>query len=150
VPTKIVLFEDRYMKRGRNVLSGYDASEGALYVLFSLVLLLHPRSPRFYAVENIDHALHPRLARALVEMIAEHAKRLERQVVLTTHNPLVLDGLDITDDAIRLFAVDRDTRGRTRVSRIKPTAALKKARAKGMVLSQMWVSGLLGAVPNLV
>jgi hypothetical protein len=150
VPTKVVLFVDRYMKKGRDILSGYDASEGALYVLFSLALLLHPRSPRFYAVENIDHALHPRLARSLVEMIADNAKRLERQVLLTTHNPLVLDGLNLMDDAIRLFALDRDTKGHTRVLRIKATDALRKATEKGLTLSQMWTSGLLGAVPDLV
>ena len=30
---------------------------------------------------------------------------------LTTHNPLVLDGLDLSNDDIRLFSVDRDKNG---------------------------------------
>ncbi|MDI7267107.1 MAG: AAA family ATPase [Myxococcota bacterium] len=53
VSRQVVRFVDRYMKRGRNKLSGYDASEGALYVLFVLALIFHPRAPRFFAVEIV-------------------------------------------------------------------------------------------------
>jgi hypothetical protein len=35
-----VKFVDRFMKEGRNVLSGADVSEGALYVLFAAVMAL--------------------------------------------------------------------------------------------------------------
>src|SRR6185369_16016199 len=42
--TRVVRFTDRFMAENRNVLTGYDASEGALYVLFAAVLALHPRT----------------------------------------------------------------------------------------------------------
>ena len=41
---RVVQFFDRYMEKGRNKLTGYDASEGALYILFAAVLALHPKS----------------------------------------------------------------------------------------------------------
>lgn len=44
-PTRILRFRDRFMALGGNILSGYDASEGALYVLFMTVLVHHPKSP---------------------------------------------------------------------------------------------------------
>lgn len=91
--SEVVQFVDRFMKPERNILSGYDASEGALYVLFALVLLFHPRAPRFLAIENVDHALHPRLARALLSVLSDHIVTTKRQFVLTSHNPLVLDAL---------------------------------------------------------
>ena len=47
----VVRFTDYWMNEARNQLSGYDANEGALYVLFMLVLALHPRMPRFFAVD---------------------------------------------------------------------------------------------------
>ena len=47
--TQVIKFVDRYMKEGRNVLSGYDASEGALYILFLAVLAAHPKAPAFLA-----------------------------------------------------------------------------------------------------
>lgn len=149
VVNEVVRFTDRYMREGRNQLSGYDASEGALFVLFALAALLHPRSPRFFAIENIGHALHPRLARRLVAILAEHSVRLRRQVLITTHNPLVLDALDLANDQIRLLAVDRTRSGHTVVTRIAHSDALESARASGHTLSQMWTRGLLGAVPDL-
>lgn len=149
VVNKVVRFTDRYLREGRNQLSGYDASEGALFVLFALAALLHPHSPRFFAIENIGHALHPRLARRLVALLAKHTVRLRRQVLITTHNPLVLDALDLANDEVRLLAVDRTRTGHTVVTRIGHTEALARARASGHTLSQMWTRGLLGAVPDL-
>lgn len=146
---EIVRFTDRYMRADRNQLSAYDASEGALYVLFALVILAHPRAPTFFAIENIDHALHPRLARALVRKMSEVVVTKRRQILLTTHNPLVLDGLAIADDAIRLFTVERTSTGQTVILRVSHTSAIAQAEKTGLTLSQMWVQGLLGGVPEL-
>jgi predicted ATPase len=149
-PRIIVRFIDKFMREGRNKLSAHDASEGALYVLFALILLHHPRAPRTFAIENVDHALHPRLARKLVEVMAAQTKERDRQVLLTTHNPLVLDALDLRDDDVRLFTVDRDKHGHTIVRRLPFTDALEKAQQSGLTLSQMWTRGLIGAVPNIL
>jgi energy-coupling factor transporter ATP-binding protein EcfA2 len=128
--TEIVRFVDRYLhpEEHRNVLSGYDASEGALYVLFVLALLFHPLAPPFFAIENIEHTLHPRLARKLVEILARYVAPADRQILVTTHNPLVLDALPLADDAIRLFAVDRNASGHTVVRRIVHSEAMEAAR----------------------
>ena len=149
IATEVVRFVDRFMKDSQNTLSGYDASEGALYVLFALVVLYHPKAPRFFAIDNFGHALHPRLARRLMEILAVGSHSESRQVILTTHCPLVLDSLDLADDAIRLLAVNRTEGGHTEVIRIPYHDALANARAKGLTLSQMWTQGVLGAVPNL-
>jgi hypothetical protein len=146
---KIIEFTDRFMRKGRNKLSAYDASEGALYVLFAITLLFHPETPKTFAIENVDHALHPRLARGLVSLLAEHAGGADKQILLTTHNPLVLDALELADDATRLFVVDRDKKGHTLIRRLEFTAAFAKARDSGLTLSQMWTQGLIGGVPNI-
>ncbi|UQA57579.1 AAA family ATPase [Polyangium aurulentum] len=147
---EVVRFTDRYMRPGSNRLSAYDASEGALYVLFALALLFHPRTPPFFAIENIDHALHPRLARALVRKMAEYTALQGKQILLTTHNPLVLDGLPLADDGVRLFTVDRTVQGQTQVSRVAYTDAIRQAEEKDVPLSQLWVQGALGGgVPNI-
>jgi predicted ATPase len=146
---EIVRFVDKYMPDEQNLISAFDASEGALYVLFALVLLFHPNTPQLFAVEGLDHALHPRLARTLIRTIGQHVSATKKQIVLTTHNPLVLDGLDLANDDIRLFTVDRDEAGATVLHRIEYTQALRKAQQTGATLSQMWLQGLLGAVPDL-
>lgn len=150
--TPIVLrFRDRYMRPERNTLSAYDASEGALHVLFMLALVSHERAPRVFAVDNFDQALHPRLARVLTRLLSDQvAKEGTRQVLATTHNPLVLDGLDLTNPAIRLFAVDRNKEGATQVRRVEVSPALLAQAEEGLSLSRLWVMGRLGGVPRLL
>lgn len=153
VPTlrQVIRFTDAWMAEGRNQLSTYDASEGALYVLFALVLALHPRSPRLFAIENLDQAMHPRLARALVRLFCDQVLKAERkpQVLLTTHNPLVLDGLDLTDERVRLFTVERGSSGATRIDRVRLSEPLLDAIEGGYSLSNLWIMGRLGGVPDI-
>lgn len=149
---RVVLeFRDRFMADGRNTLTAYDASEGALYVLFALVLCVHPAAPPILAIDNFDHGLNPRLSRALTDRMCGWLLEPEqpRQALLTTHSPLVLDGLDLTDDRVRLFAVDRSSEGRTVVRRISVDQRLLQMAEKGWTLSRLWVMGELGGVPNV-
>jgi len=71
-----------------------------------------------------------------------------RQVLATTHNPLVLDGLDLTNPAIRLFAVDRNPEGATQVRRVEGSPELLEQAENGLSLSRLWVMGRLGGVPE--
>jgi predicted ATPase len=153
VPTvrNIIRFTDRWMHEERNQLSAYDASEGALYVLFALVLALHPRSPRLFAIDNLDQAMHPRLARATTRLFCQQMLKVSpaHQALLTTHNPLVLDGLDLRDDRVRLFAVERNSQGATQVYRVQVSNEVLQATQAGLSLSNLWVMGRLGGVPDL-
>ena len=147
---EVLRFTDRFMAEGRNVLSGYDASEGALYILFMLVLAMDEAAPRSFAVDNFDQALNPRTARALTSLFVKTALEYGRQAFLTTHNPLVLDGLQLDDDRVRLFTVSRSAKGFTEVRRVpvKNLAALKEKHGE-FALSRLWVTGLLGGMPDV-
>ncbi len=149
---RFVRFTDRWMRTGRNRLSAYDASEGALYVLFMLILAAHPKSPQLFAIDNFDQAMHPTLARQVTRLFCQAMLASQRQVLLTTHNPLVLDGLNLNNPAIRLFAVERtyQTGGATQIHRVEiAPGVLAEAKEKGWTLSDLWVMGRIGAVPNL-
>ncbi|RKZ86988.1 MAG: hypothetical protein DRR19_14210 [Candidatus Parabeggiatoa sp. nov. 1] len=150
---QVIRFTDRFMRENNNVLTAYDASEGSLYVLFLLTIAVHPHAPRLFAVENFDQALNPRLARATADLfcqaILDNDNPRQPIAFLTTHNPLVLDGIDILDDRIRLFAIDRDSSGYTTINRVTVTEELLEKGKQGMTLSDLWVMGLLGGVPRL-
>jgi predicted ATPase len=148
---KVIRFVDKYMKHGRNTLSGYDASEGALYILFLAALAAHPQAPSFCAVDNADHGLNPGLAMALMKHFADWilSSRDNRQILMTTHNPAVLDGLPLQDDRIRLFTVDRDNRGKTIVKRVALNPELLDMGSKGWTLSRLWMNKLIGGMPNV-
>jgi predicted ATPase len=146
-----IRFVDRFMAEGRNVLSGADASEGALYVLFAAVMTLDARAPRLLAIDNADHGLNPRLAQALIRTLSQSVldNPTPRQVMLTTHNPQVLDGLPLQDNRVRLFTVSRTSTGRTTVNRVTVNEKLLKMAKEGWTLSRLWVMGHLGGVPNV-
>lgn len=143
---QIIEFGDRFMKDTARF-TGYDASEGALYVLFMLCLAMHPHSPSIFAVDNFDHALNPRLAKKTVQVFCEQILNNQKHVFLTTHNPLVLDGLDLSNEDIRLFVVDRDKNGYAQIQRIKVSQELID---EGQPLSRLWINGRLGGVPDLI
>lgn len=149
----VVRFRDRYMVDKRSWLSAFDASEGALYVLFLCVLATHPETPKLLAVDNVDQGLNPRLARALIARVQELVlEREDRpQMLLTAHSPLALDALDLEDDRVRLFIVQRSKKGETKVRRLPSSDALRKAKEKekGMPLSRLWLSGAIGGMPDL-
>jgi predicted ATPase len=136
----------------RNILSAYDASEGALYVMFLLTLIAHPTTPPIAAIDNVDQALNPRLAKALVGKVQDLVLANDEmpQLLLTGHNAQMLDGLNLRDDRVRLFVVDRDSRGTTTIDRIEVDAVMAtKMERAGKSLSQLWTEGWLGGMPNL-
>jgi predicted ATPase len=149
--TKLMLkFTDRFMNKSRNELTAYDASEGALYILFCAALCLLPHAPRIVAIDNLDQALNPRLLAKLTARLSgwlQHGGQ-ERQLLFTAHNPAVLDGLDLTDKDIRLFAVERNSNGLTKVRRVELSDELKAMNLE-YPLSRLWMMGHLGAVPNV-
>ena len=150
---RVIRFTDRWMRQSHNQLSAYDVSEGALHVLFMLTMALHPRTPAIFAVDTFDQAMHPRLARAMTRLFCRLILEADppRQALLTTHNPMVLDGLDLANPDIRLFAVDRNfnTKGETRVYPVEVSSDVLKAKEDGLSLSNLWVMGRLGGVPDL-
>ena len=114
-------------------------------------LVHHPESPSVLAVDNFDHALNPRLAKALTRQICDWTLMNEhnRQLLLTSHNPLVLEGLPLQDDRVRLFTVERSHQGKTLVNRVQMDANLIEQANKGIPLSQQWVMGTFGGVPQI-
>jgi energy-coupling factor transporter ATP-binding protein EcfA2 len=149
-------FLDRYFradkKGARYLLLVNEINEGALYFLFVSALCLHPAAPKLFALDNADHGMNPLLARRLIDKICHWLLegKEARQVLMTTHNPLVLDGLPLQDERVRLFTVDRDSKGTTCVKRFIVTDEHRKlAQEKEWPLSRMWVNGLIGGVPNV-
>lgn len=148
----VLEYKDKYMKTNFNNIYAYDVSEGALYVLFTLLLLIHEDSPDIVAIDNIDSALNPGLIRTLMSQVSDIIKKkTNKQIFMTTHNPITLDGIDLFNDQHRLFVVERDKEGLTKVKRISPPQGMTKEQWEseyyGMKLSEIWLSGAIGGIP---
>lgn len=136
-------FTDKFMARKNNLFSAENANEGILHVLFYLSVMISHRTPNFFAIDNIESALNPHLCRYLMTEICNLAKLKDKQLLITTHNPAILDGLNLFDDEVRLFEVYRNEQGHTTTRRItlKPNPDTNKYK-----LSELWTRGFLGAI----
>jgi predicted ATPase len=144
--TSRLYFRDRFMKKGNNVFSAENANEGILHILFYLALFLSDKTPPIFAIDNIETALNPQLCRELMKSLVAMAKAHDKQVLITTHNPAILDGLDLHDDDQRLVVIHRNDQGHTVGKRIK-----LKPQPGGeprYKLSELWMRGHLGGLPK--
>lgn len=137
-------FRDKFMQKKNNLFSAENANEGALELLFYLTLFISRKTPDFFAIDNIENGLNPRLCRFLMKKICELAVKNGKQVLITTHNPAILDGLNLNDSSQRLYVVTRNDEGKTQAKRIQTKEQTGEQR---MMLSEMWMKGLIGGVP---
>lgn len=139
-----VYFRDRFMKRKNNVFSAENVNEGILHVLFYLTLFVSEGTPKVFGIDNIETALNPQLCRDLMQQLAELSDKHGKQALITTHNPAILDGMNLLDDEQRLFVVYRNDDGHTVTRRIKQKPDTKDVKYK---LSELWMRGHLGGLP---
>ena len=136
--------KDSYMADAINTFDQRSTNEGFLYLLFYLTLVISDETPRFFAIENIDTAFNPKLCREVIKRLIELARKHGKQIIATTHNPAVLDGLDLRDEEQKLMVVQRSTDGYTKVR----TLNNKEVVGSDLPLSQLWLRGFIGGLPN--
>lgn len=148
---RVVHYVDKFMNTDFNHLYAYDVSEGALYILFILVLLLHKKAPLVLALDNVDNTLNPGMVREMMGHLVELLNRMpEKQILMTTHNPSTLDAVDLFNKRHRLFVVKRNQQGHTEIERIQPPPGFTREswieKYQAMRLSEIWLSGLIGGL----
>ena len=114
--------------------------------MFYFALFVSDDTPKFFAIDNIENALNPKLCTRLIQELVGLAKKYDKQVIFTTHNPAVLDGLDLSDDEQRLFVIYRNVDGHTKARRISAPEPLEDDDP--VQLSEAFINGYLGGLPN--
>ena len=138
--------KDKYLDDDIDFFDQKSSNEGFLFVLFYISIFLSESTPNFFAIDNIEASLNPKLSTKLVKSITELSKEQNKQVILTTHSPTVLDGLNLNDPEQRLFVVYRNKLGQTKINRIeKPKHIEGQTPIK---LSEMFLRGYLGGLPK--
>jgi AAA15 family ATPase/GTPase len=138
--------KDKYLDTDLTYFDQRSSNEGFLFLLFYFTLFISDLTPKFFAIDNIDASLNPRLCRRLIQELVELAKEHDKQVIFTTHNPAVLDGLDLDDEEQRLFVIYRNQLGHTKARRIlKPEPLEGQEPVK---LSEAFLRGYIGGLPK--
>ena len=71
--------------------SGFHQGAGETVLAELLQVPIPPNS--MVLIDEVESSLHPRLQRRLIRDLAELARNLELQIVITTHSPIILDEL---------------------------------------------------------
>jgi predicted ATPase len=133
---------DKYLHPSLRYFDQRSTNEGFLFLLFYSTLFISKTTPRFFAIDNLDASFNPKLCQQLARNLAALAKKNRKQVIATTQNPAILDGLNLKDDSQRLFVVSRNDEGHTKVRRIMHKTD------RTMKLSEIWTSGFIGGLPE--
>lgn len=139
--------EDNFIENGYKYFDQKSANEGFLFLLFYFALFSTKLTPSFFAIDNIDASLNPKLCKRLMELLVDLAKKNDKQVLLTTHNPAILDGLDLNDPDQCLFVVSRNSDGFTKVKNIRKPQIVGGS-APLMKISEMFYRGMIGGLPK--
>jgi predicted ATPase len=143
---RTIQIKDRYLDKELPYFNQRSSNEGFLFLMFYFALFISDDTPKFFAIDNIENALNPKLCTKLIQELVELAKKYDKQVIFTTHNPAVLDGLDLSDDEQRLFVIYRNVDGHTKARRISAPEPLEDDDP--VQLSEAFINGYLGGLPN--
>lgn len=120
-------------------------SDGTLRVLAIAAAMLSADENSLVVIEEIDNGVHPSRARHLLTQIRDIAERRKLRVLLSTHNPALLDALP--DSAIPdvVFCYRDPQNGASRLLRLSDFVDYPELIAQGS-LGQLATSGLLDRV----
>lgn len=120
------------------VLDYYQLSDGTLKLL-SYITALALAEPNLVCFEEPENFIHARLLKLLVEILKES----EKQVILSTHSPYLVDSVEPED----VIVVEKEG-NETKVSRVENAKELKK-RLEDLELGfgEYYYSGAIGGVP---
>lgn len=136
-----LVVKDRYLDGVS--LNQNNVNEGFLFLLFYISLMISKETPSFFAIDNIEASFHPALCRELTKRLIELSIEYKKQVIITTQNPFVLDGLNLSNSDERLFVIRRNSDGETIADRIETPP-------KNVKLSEAWIRGYIGGQPETI
>ncbi|MBF0153001.1 MAG: AAA family ATPase [Magnetococcales bacterium] len=115
------------------IIDARSMSDGTLRLLAILTALFTRPAGSLLVIEDVDSGLHPSRAGLLVQMLKEEGKKRGVDVLLTTHNPALLDALG-PEMLPFITVVHRDPHsGESRLTPLEEAPQLAKLLAFGPV-----------------
>ena len=144
-PNEFMLkIKDRFLDIQMNQFDQRSSNEGFLFLLFYLGLFISADTPSFFAIDNVEASFNPKLCVEVSKTLIRLAKAKNKQVIVTTQNPSILDGINLHNPDERLFVIKRNTMGHTTARRITN----KPDTQTSVKLSEAWTRGYIGGLPK--
>jgi len=141
-----IQIRDKYLDSKLEYFDQKSSNEGFLFLLFYLCLFVSSDTPDFFAIDNIDASLNPKLCSQLMIELADLAKKYKKQAIFTTHNPAILDGLNLNDENQKLYVIYRNKLGQTKAKQFNKPKLIEGQEP--VRLSEAFLRGYLGGLPQ--
>jgi predicted ATPase len=122
-------------------------SDGTLRFAAIAAAFFQPDMPDILTIEEIENGIHPTRLRLLVELLKSQSQLSNRQVMATTHSPVVLSWLKEEDYATTFFCSRDESSG---ASTIKPLTevpdfveVIHGKQPIGELFAEGWLEGAL-------
>jgi predicted ATPase len=122
-------------------------SDGTLRFAAIAAAFFQPDMPDILTIEEIENGIHPTRLRLLVELLKSQSQLSGRQVMATSHSPVVLSWLKEKDYATTFFCARDETTG---ASTIRPLtevpdflALVHQKQPIGELFAEGWLEGAL-------
>ena len=137
-----IRLHDRYLEDGLTYFDQRSANEAFLYLLLYFTLIISDETPSFFAIDNIESSLNPKMSVRVLKELIDLSQAYNKQIIVTTHSPYILDALDLTDEKQRLFVARRNIDGYTVLN------SIERNDQTSVPLSEAWMKGYIGGLPN--
>lgn len=118
-----------YCKEGWNedecIVDARGMSDGTLRFLSIIVAMLTNETNQLIVVEEVDNGLHPSRAKILIDMLKELGHERNLDVLITTHNPALLDAAG-TSMIPFITVAHRDEKGQSQLTLLEDIKKLPK------------------------
>ncbi len=122
-----------------------DGSQRVIDLLPAFLELSEQKSPRVYVIDEIDRSLHPLLIRQLLEeYLAYCSTETRKQLLLTTHNVMLMDQQLLRRD--EMWVTERDASGASSLFSFSEYEDVRYDKD----LRKSYLQGRLGGIPRIL
>ncbi len=107
-------------------------SEGTLLTL-ALLTILHTSDASLFLLDDIEQGLHPLAQMKLMQILKDFAEKFDRQIIVTSHSPYVVDALKPED----VWVMATDDQGISHCRRLSEHPNIANAR-DDLTTGEIW------------
>lgn len=123
---------------GNKFIPAFLISDGTINIT-ALIIALYFEEKSLIVIEEPERNIHPHIISKIVEMMNDVSERLNKQIIVTTHNPEVVRYTDIDN----ILLVHRDDKGFSQISRPSEKEEVKIFLENEMGIEELYVQNLL-------
>jgi len=123
--------EEGWEGNGSHEIDARGMSDGTLRYLGIVTALLTRKSGSLLLIEEVDNGLHPSRAYVLMDMLKTLGRERSIDLIVTTHNPALLDAAGNRMVPFITVAHRNDTTGVSQLTQLEDIESLPKLMASG-------------------